>query len=144
MIKRISHRLGLDRIFIQLNECFQFPHQGSGIEITQLVRYKSYPTPTFMHSLNIIKFWIWSSEDNASLLEGSTDNIGIGIVLCRIYLHVNNTSLFLELSSLSIQCMSISNMFIWFSFKFICDTVKKHDVIHIEETLWKQWRIYLK
>ena len=77
----------------------------------------------------------WSSEDNASLLEGSTDNIGIGIVLCRIYLHVNNTSLFLELSSLSIQCMSISNMFIWFSFKFICDTVKKHDVIHIEETL---------
>ena len=52
VIKRISHCLGLDRIFIQLNECFQFPHQGSGIEITQLVRYKSYPTPTYMHLLN--------------------------------------------------------------------------------------------
>jgi hypothetical protein len=42
MIKRISHGLWFDMIYIQLIVCFISPHQGLGIENTQLVGYKLY------------------------------------------------------------------------------------------------------
>jgi hypothetical protein len=44
VIKRISHGLWFDMIYmyIQLVVCFLSPSQGSGIENTQLVGYKSY------------------------------------------------------------------------------------------------------
>jgi hypothetical protein len=37
VIKRISHGLWFDMIFIQLVVCFLSPRQGSGIDNTQLV-----------------------------------------------------------------------------------------------------------
>ena len=59
MIKRISHGLWLDMIYIQLIECFLSPRQGSGIENTQLIGWKSYPTTNHGRSYyRVYKYWL--------------------------------------------------------------------------------------